>query len=47
MIVPPTGYPPSGPRGSRGAQGESEAALSILIDFGRDTEFSFERRLRG
>jgi hypothetical protein len=27
--------------------GESEAALSILIDFGRDTEFSFERRLRG
>ena len=26
--------------------GESEAALSILIDFGRDTEFSFERRLR-
>jgi hypothetical protein len=29
------------------ADGESEAALSILIDFGRDTEFSFERRLRG
>lgn len=27
--------------------GESEAALSILIDLGRDTEFSFERRLRG
>ncbi len=26
--------------------GESEAALSILIDFGRDTEFSFERGLR-
>lgn len=41
------GYPASGPRKIPRRDGESEAALSILIDFGRDTEFSFERRLRG
>ena len=41
------GYPIGRPRMIPRRDGESEAALSILIDFGRDTEFSFERRLRG
>ncbi len=41
------GYPIEGLRRIPRRNAESEAALSILIDFERDTEFSFERRLRG